>query len=98
MSARVVIGVISLAGVAICGIVASHFHSEMLEKVNNQLSQEQRISPTGWYAPKTERLHMEYRRNHPGGHLIAQKRAVQILGLGCLLGCAWALGFLGTLR
>jgi hypothetical protein len=92
MSGRLIIGVVALAGVSICGLVATLINAEMVENVNHRLSQELQFSLLGWHWPKTRRLHREYRKIYPEGNLLWKFRIIVVLGFGCLLACAWAVG------
>jgi hypothetical protein len=57
MSARLVIGLLALAGTSISGIVSTVVHFEMVSMVNAMLSKEQQFEGLGWYLPKIQRLH-----------------------------------------
>jgi hypothetical protein len=93
MSARLVIGLLALAGTSISGIVSTMVHLEVVSMVNAMLSKEQQFEGLGWYLPKIQRLHREYRMLFPGGNLLRKWRIAVAAGLVSLLICAWSLDF-----
>ena len=93
MAPRVMIGVLALAGAAVCGLFSTTASFEMVNQVNEKLAKEDQFAELGWYLPKTVRLHREYKRLYPFGRL---SRHVHVLGglmFFCLLICAWSFGF-----
>lgn len=92
MSARLVIGITALVGVAVSKIVSTLISQEMVDKVNAALPRELRFSALGWYLPKTLRLHREDRRLFPGGKLTRSFVLAVAVALVCLSICAGALG------
>ena len=95
MSTRLLIGIAAIAGVSVCGLIAAHGNSKMVDRVNGKLPKDVQFSPLGWYLSKTLRLHREYRRLFPDGQLLLQVRLLIALMFGSLVVCAWALGFFG---
>lgn len=65
----------------------------MVEKVNEKLPKEEQIGALGWYFSKTLRLHREYRRLYPDGHLVWMVRLLMALMIVCLLIRGWDFGF-----
>jgi len=95
MSTRLLIGIAAIAGVSVCGLMSALVNSKMVDQVNGRLPKDVQFSPLGWYLSKTLRLHREYRRLFPDGHLLLQVRLLIALMFGSLMVCAWALGFFG---
>jgi hypothetical protein len=93
MIALIVIGIVALAGVSICGLVASLTNLEMADKVNEMLPKDEQFFPLGWYFSKTERLHREYKRLYPDGRLLLKFRVLTAMMFACVLICACVLGF-----
>jgi hypothetical protein len=93
MSARLVIGLLALVGGSISGIVSTNMHIEMVSKVNTMLPRERQFAEFGWYLPKTQRLHREYRALFPEGDLLRKWRITVAAGLVSLLICVWSLAF-----
>jgi hypothetical protein len=98
MSSRVTIGVIALVFAAACGLISALANLRMVEQVNNKLPREERIEPLGWYFSKTQRLHREYMKLHPDGHLLLMVRLLIALMIFGLLVCAWGFGILAAPR
>jgi hypothetical protein len=98
MSSQVTIGVIALVFVVACGLISTLGNLRMVEKVNEKLPQEEQIAPLGWYFSKTLRLHREYKRLYPDGHLLLMVRLLIALMAVCLLTCGWGFGFMATSR
>jgi hypothetical protein len=94
MSSQVTIGIVALVSVSACGLISTLANFLMVEKVNEKLPKEEQIGAQGWYFSKTLRLHREYRRLYPDGHLVSMVRLLMALIIVCLLICGWALGFL----
>lgn len=78
-------GAIALAGVAVCGFICTLSQQEMVDKVNDKLSTEERFDSLGWYSSKTQRLHREYSRLYPEGRLITKTRRLFAAMIGWLL-------------
>jgi len=93
MATRVIVGIVALACVSICGMIATLTNYEMMERVNEKLPREEQFDPLGWYFPKYEGLHRAYKRLYPDGHLLLKVRVLTALMFGCLLICAWGFGF-----
>jgi hypothetical protein len=98
MSGQVTIGIIALVSVSACGLISTLANFLMVEKVNEKLPKEEQIGALGWYFSKTLRLHREYRRLYPDGHLVSMVRLLIALMIVCLLICGWGFGFLATPR
>jgi hypothetical protein len=98
MSSQVTIGIIALVSVSACGLISTLANFRMVEKVNEKLSREEQIGPLGWYFSEPLRLHREYRRLYPDGHLLSIVRPLMALMIVCLLSCGWGFGFLATPR
>ena len=93
MSARLVIGLFALVGVSVSGIVSTVVHLDMVGRVNAVLPKERQFAELGWYLPKTQRLHSEYRALFPGGNLLRKWRIAVATAFVSLLICAWSFGF-----
>src|SRR5882757_1658983 len=74
MSTRLLIGIAAIAGGSVCGLISSLVNSKMVNQVNGRLPKDVQFSPLGWYFSKRLRLHREYRRLFPDGHLLLQVR------------------------
>jgi hypothetical protein len=95
MMARVIVGIVAVAGVSTCGLIASLVRMQMMDQVNRQLPKGQQFGQLGWYFPKTIRLRRAYKKLYPTGNLLKKHDALGILGFTCLLAGAWSLGFFG---
>lgn len=95
MSARLLVGIAAVAGVSVCGLLSTLVNCKMMDQVNSKLPKDARFSPIGRYFPKNLRLHREYRRLFPDGHLLLQTRLLLGLMCGFLAVGAWAMGYLG---
>ena len=93
MATRVIVGIVALACVSICGMIGTFANFEMVDKVNDKLPKEEQFAVLGWYFAKTQRLHREYKRLYPDGHLLVKVRVLMALGIACLLISAWGFGF-----
>jgi hypothetical protein len=82
-----------MVGVSVCALISALVNSEMVDQVNGRLPKHMQFSPLGWYLLKTLRLHREYRRLFPDGHLLLQLRLLIAFMFGSLMVCAWTLGF-----
>ena len=98
MSSRATIGVIALVFVSACGLISTLVNLRIVEKVNERLPKEEWIEPLGWYFSKSLRLHREYGRLYPDGHLLLVVRLFMALMIVCLLICGFTLGFSATPR
>jgi hypothetical protein len=96
MNPRVIVLVVAVAGMAACCLLGAISNMKMVEKVNSRLPKDAQSFPMGWYLSKTLRLHREYKRLFPTGTLLIKVRIATGVGLGCLLGCVWALGSSGS--
>jgi len=93
MTTRVIVGLVALACISICGLVATVASFEMLDKVNDKLPKGEQFALLGWYCSKRQRLHREYARLYPEGRLILKVRVLMALMFASLLICAWGFGF-----
>jgi|SRR5579862_284367 len=93
MAARVVVGIIALVSVPTCGIITTQAYFEMVDRVNERLPASDQFAAAGWYLTKYRRLHREYKRLYPTGHLLRRVRFLTALMVACLLICAWSFGF-----
>lgn len=98
MSSQITIGIIALVSFSACGLLSTLANFLMVEKVNEKLPKEEQIEALGWYFSKTLRLHREYRRLYPDGHLVSMARLLMALMIVCLLVCGWGFGFFPTPR
>jgi hypothetical protein len=101
MSSQVTIGIIALVSVSACGLIstlASFLNGGESKRDNEKLPKEEQIGSLGWYFSKTLRLHREYSRLYPDGHLVSMVRLLMALMIVCLLICGWGFGFLATSR
>jgi hypothetical protein len=98
MSSQVTIGIIALVSVSACGLISTLANFLIMEKVNEKLPKEKQIGALGWYFSKNLRLHREYRRLYPDGHLVSMVRLLMALMIACLLICGWGFGFFPTRR
>jgi hypothetical protein len=98
MSSQVTIGIVALVSVSACGLISTLANLLMVEKVNEKLPKEEQIGALGWYFSKTLRLHREYRRLYPDGHLVSMVRLLMALIIVCLLISGWGFGFLAPPR
>jgi len=69
---------------------------QMVDQVNNKLPQDGQFGELGWYWLKTRRLHREYARLYPSGHLLRKVYICWGLGLLSFLVVAWGFGFFLT--
>lgn len=95
MSTRVIVGIVALACISICGLVATFANFEMVDKVNGKLPKAEQFALLGWYWSKRQRLHREYKRLYPDGRLLLKVRVLTALTFACLLICAWSFGLFG---
>jgi len=93
MTIRLIVGIVALACVSICGLIATFTRFEMIDRVNENLPEEKQFEMLGWYFSKTQRPHREYRRMYPDGRLLLKVRVLTALMFACLLICAWSFGF-----
>jgi hypothetical protein len=93
MSLRVAVGIVAVVCVSICGMTATFKMLGMVDQVNERLPKEEQFEPLGWYLTKTQRLHREYKRLYPDGRLLLQYYVACVLGIVCLLICAWGFRF-----
>jgi hypothetical protein len=96
MAARAIIGIFALACGSVCGIALYLVGTEMVDKVNEKLPKDEQFGALGWHLPKTQRLHREYRRLYPDGHLLLRSRVLVSVAIVCLLICAWSIGFFAS--
>ena len=76
MATRVIVGIVALACVSTCGMIATLANLEMMDKVNDKLPKKERLAALGWYFSKTQRLHREYKRLYPEGRLLLKVRCL----------------------
>jgi hypothetical protein len=96
MAARIAVGIVALACVSICGVIATFANLEMVDKVNASLSKKDQFDALGWYFSKTQRLHREYKKLYPAGRLLLKLRVLMALMIGCLLIAVWGFEIFGT--
>jgi hypothetical protein len=89
MAIRAIVGIIALACVSACGIIATFAHYEMMDKVNEKLTEGERFQPSGWCWSKSQRLRREYRRMYPNGRLLFKIRVLMAVMIALLLTCLW---------
>ena len=73
------------------GVVVS---LERIEKVNDQLPEDQRFAALAWYYGKRRRFEREYERLFPDRKLRRKERTLLLLGAIVLLGACLAMGWL----
>ena len=95
MESRFIVGMVALACVPAFGLLSTIASSQMVDKVNSRLPEEQQFPQLGWHLPRTLRLHSEYNRLYPSGRLSRKVRVLVGLMFSCLLTCAWSFGFFG---
>ena len=78
-----------------CGMLSALASLQMVDKVNEKLPKEDQFAALGWSGPKTRRLHREYNRLYPSGHLSRNVRLLAGLMFACGLISAWSFGFFG---
>jgi hypothetical protein len=93
MEARTIVGIVALVLVSVCGLIATFTSFEIVDKVNEKLPKGERFDWLGWYATKTIRLHREYKRNYPDGHLVFKVRTLTVFMFACVLISAWGFKF-----
>ena len=93
MSARIIVGIFALVGMAVCGLFSNLAFFEIVEKVNGHLPKERQFAPLGWYRPKYQRLSGEYKRFYPDGNLFRKVRILMVVAFACALIFARVLGF-----
>jgi len=98
MTTRVIVGIVALACVAACGMIATFAAFEMMDKVNDRLPRDQQFDPLAWYPPKYQRLQSEYRRLYPEGRLAVKARVATALGFASLFVAAWGFGLFAFLN
>ena len=76
MATRVIVGIVALACISICGLLATLANFEMVDKVNDKLPESEQFALAGWYWSKRQRLHREYKRLYPEGRLLLKVRAL----------------------
>ena len=59
MTARFIVGIVALAGVSVCGLLASLATFELVDKVDDNLPREEQFAPLVWYLFKYQRLNRE---------------------------------------
>jgi len=75
------------------GIALDLVHLNMVDEVNQHLSERERFSPYWWGPWKTMRLLRDYRRLFPQGKRIRQMRSLALLSLLALVCSAFIFGF-----
>jgi hypothetical protein len=93
MTIRVIVGAVAVVCISVCGVIGTLTSFEMVDKVNEGLSEGQQFGVLGWHPAKTQKLHREYKRLYPHGHLLLKVRVLMGLMVACLLVCAWGFGF-----
>jgi hypothetical protein len=97
MTVRLILGVLAIAGVSTCGLLATLTHYEIADKVNENLPEMGQFGWLGWCRLKSGRFEREYKRLYPSGRLLRKMRILCVLALISLLIGAWAFGFFSTL-
>jgi hypothetical protein len=95
MSARSILGLVSLSTMISGFVSANSFLTMMIGEINRQRQPENLVSYFGFTFPKMQQIFAEYRSLYPNGtkNIFAMVAfAFAILGL---LGCAGVLGFFG---
>ena len=93
---RVILAITALVCGSACAIQANLASLEMVDKVNEKLPKNEQFEQFGWYPSKTQRLHREYKRLYPSGHLRRKIRVLGGLASVSLLTCVWSMGFFGN--
>ena len=93
MATCVIVGIVALACVSVCGMIATFTIFEMVDKVNDRLPKGEQFESLGWYLSKYQRLRREYERLFPDGRLLFKYRVLKALMIACLLIGAWGFGF-----
>jgi hypothetical protein len=91
-TAPIVVGIVALAGLAVCGLISALASTEVVDKVNDRLPADSRFALLGWHHLKTQRLYGEYQRLYPDGPLLFRVRVSVALMLVCIAVCVWAFG------
>jgi hypothetical protein len=86
MSSRVIIVIVALAGVGLCGLIATLIYQEIVNRVNEKLAPQE-----NQYFPKTWR---EYPRLFADGKQLWLYRAFAFAMFGCWLCLIWAIGLM----
>jgi len=95
MATRFIVGIVALACISICGVVATFTSLEIADKVNEKLPKGEQFALLGWYWCKRQRLHREYARLYPEGRLLHKIHLLTALTIACLLICIWSFGLFG---
>jgi hypothetical protein len=88
---HVIVGIIAFVCGVACAIASSFVVFEMVDRVNDKLSEEQQFSHIWWYWSKYQRLFAEYKRLYPNGRLRRRLRIMSVLLFACFVICAWGL-------
>jgi hypothetical protein len=95
MTSRLIVGVVALLCIIICGLSSTIWGLEMVDKVNEKLSEQERFDHLWWDFSKRLRLNREYRRLYPDGPLLVRTHVAAVVMLLCGLVLAWGVGFFG---
>ena len=74
-------------------MISTFAYFEMVDNVNKKLKEEERFAVLGWYYPKYQRLHHQYRTLYPNGRLLVRVRVLTALMFAFGLTGAWSFGF-----
>lgn len=69
----------------VCAIASSFVVFEMVDRVNDKLSEERQFLHIWWYWSKYQRLFAEYKRLYPDGGLYRRLRTLWVLSSVCFL-------------
>jgi hypothetical protein len=89
--------IVSVLGMAACGITASVLNAEMVDQLNEKLPKGAHFPPAIWYHAKTRALHREYQKLIPERRLVLQQRVVTAVWAACLLAAAYGSGLFSHL-
>jgi hypothetical protein len=90
---RIIVGVIALVCVSVCGILATFSNFEMIDKVNDKLSDTENFAQLGWYLSKMRKLSREHRTFCPDGRLLLRVRILTAIMFVCVFIAARGCGF-----
>jgi len=76
MATRVIVGILALACVSICGMIATLANFEIVDQINDKLPEGEQFAALGWYFSKRQRLLGEYRKLYPDGRLLLKVRVL----------------------
>jgi hypothetical protein len=94
MTVRIILGIVALASVSVCGLLATFNGFEMIRKVNDKLPEADRFAELGWNIFKTKELFRKYRLFYPEGKLMRRRRILTAAMIICGVIAGWALAAL----